>query len=386
MKHGNVLVIGNSGVGKSTLINAVLGENVAETSYGTTGTTKVMKIYSSDQIPFRIIDTVGFEPTFFKTQRAIKEVNKWSKNSAKEGNENSRINVIWFCIDGTSSKLFEKNIHDLMNATKIWPTVPIIAVITKSFSSVDRPKNIDLVRKAFSATKYSDRKPKKIIPVVAGNYYITETNFASVEGISELITETNTLMPEGIRASEQDAANYILKRKRTFAQTTVSTCVVAGTAIGATPIPIADSIVLSALEASEIKALASIYGIKKDDKTKDLFQTIIELGAATGVAKTAISTLKAIPGLNLAAIPLNATVAGGIVATIGEICIYVFEQIYLGKKDVTDTEWVAKLIESKVAESFIEKCKNIVDKINDNSNSETIAELIKEVFLGKKGK
>ena len=65
MKHGNVLVLGNSGVGKSTLINAVLGEDRAETGYGTKGTTSELGIFESDRINFRLIDSIGFEPDFF---------------------------------------------------------------------------------------------------------------------------------------------------------------------------------------------------------------------------------------------------------------------------------------------------------------------------------
>ncbi|WP_198031353.1 GTPase [Jeotgalibaca sp. PTS2502] len=45
MKRGNVLVIGNSGVGKSTLINSVLGGEKAKTRYGTSGTTDKLELY-----------------------------------------------------------------------------------------------------------------------------------------------------------------------------------------------------------------------------------------------------------------------------------------------------------------------------------------------------
>ena len=54
MRKGNVLVIGNSGVGKSTLINAVLGEEKAITGWGSNGTTDHLEIYENDEIPFRI--------------------------------------------------------------------------------------------------------------------------------------------------------------------------------------------------------------------------------------------------------------------------------------------------------------------------------------------
>jgi GTP-binding protein EngB required for normal cell division len=146
MEKGNVLVIGNSGVGKSTLINSVLGEDRAKTGFGTSGSTGELKIYQNDVVPFRLIDTVGFEPSWLKSRMAIKAVEKWSKKSVKEGNKDTQINVIWFCIEGTSSKLFPETINNLSKATKMWPSIPVIVVITKSYSVPDRIKNTEMGR------------------------------------------------------------------------------------------------------------------------------------------------------------------------------------------------------------------------------------------------
>ena len=380
MERGNVLVIGNSGVGKSTLINAVLGEERAETGWGTKGTTKELAIYNSEKIPFRIIDTVGFEPSFIKEFIAINAVKKWSKNSAKEGHEDNQINVIWFCVEGTSSKLFPKSLKDLSRATSMWETVPVIVVITKSYSAPERDQNIVMVNNAFAKQKRYSKNLRKVIAVVASTYVLNENAYAAPEGITELIDATNELMPEGIKAGEMDIAEFKLNRKRAMAHGITGVSTTAAVAVGAVPIPFADGIILSPIEIALVNALAQIYGISKNEESKQFFNSIVEVGTVSVAAKSAISALKAIPGLNLGASVLNAIIAGSMVAALGEGTIFVFEQVYLGKKSVADIEWVKEVMESKLSSQFIDIVKTTADKITKNADAKAIAHIIEDVF------
>lgn len=320
---GNVLVIGNSGVGKSTLINAVLGEEVAKTGYGIEGTTDKLEIYESKEINFRIIDSVGFEPTFFKKHKAINAVKKWSNGSAKDGNDNKQINIIRFCVDGTSRKLFVDTIKSLSAATSMWKSVPIIVTITKSYSISECKENIEMVKKAFAEQKKLEKNLRDIIPVVAS-----------------------------------------------------------GAVIGAIPVPFSDALLLSPIETGEIDTLARIYGIKNDEKSKSLFETIITVGTVGVVAKTMISALKAIPPVNIGASVINSITAAAIIFALGEGSIYVFEQIYLGNKTVNDIDWVRKIPESKLSSDFLEKVKKIAMEINDNSDNgnKEIGKIIAQLF------
>lgn len=359
MDKGNILVIGDSGVGKSTLINAVLGEEIAETDFGDKGTTKELKVYESDVLDFRIIDTVGFEPSFFKRMRAVNAVKKWSKTAVKEGRENSNINVIWFCVEGTSSKLFPEAIKSLSKATSMYPSVPIIVVITKSYSKPEREKNIHMVEEVFGKLK-SSKNLKGIIPVVALIYEIDEEQFVAQEGITELIDMTYDLIPEGMQAAKKDIEAFKLNRKRSFAQTAIATFTLSAVAIAAIPIPLSDALLLSPLEIGEINSLAKIYGIKNDKNSKRFLNTVVEAGTVGVAAKAAINALKAIPAINLAASVINAAVAGAIVLGIGEVCVYTYEQIYLGNKSLDDVDWINKIIEFKLNKQIIEKINMIV--------------------------
>ena len=380
MERGNVLVIGNSGVGKSTLINSVLGDEKAKTGYGSSGTTDKLEIYESEEVAFRIIDTVGFEPSLVKGWKAINAVKKWSKESAKNGKEDSEINVIWFCVEGTSSKLFPKTIKDLSKATAMWETVPIVVVITKSYSVPERTQNIEMVSNAFAKQKRYSKNLKHIVPVVASTYTLNNTAFAAPEGITELIDVTNELMPEGIKAGAHDIYNFKLKRKKGLAQSIVALSTTAAVTVAAVPISLADALILSPIEVAQINGLAQLYEINKDEDSKQFLNSIVEVGTVSTAAKAAIGALKAVPGINIAASVLNAIIAGAIVAAIGEGCIYAFEKVYTGEKSIEDIDWVKKVMESKLSPQFIENVTAVAEKISKSSNNKDVGKLVNSLL------
>lgn len=382
MERGNVLVIGNSGVGKSTLINAVLGEDYAKTGYGSSGTTDKLEIYESKNIPFRVIDTVGFEPSFIKERKAISAVKKWSKESAKTGKEDSQINVIWFCVEGTSSKLFPKAIKDLSRATSMWPSVPIVVVITKSYSVPERQQNIEMVYNAFATQKRFSKNLKKVIPVVAQTLVINEESnlYVPPEGITELIDATNELLPEGLKAAETDIAKFKLNRKRALAHGIVGVATTSAVVVGAVPIPFSDAMILGPVELAEVNALARVYGINKDEESKKFLNSIVEVGTVGVAAKAAISALKAIPGIGIGASVINAIIAGSIVAALGEGSVYAFEQVYLGKKTTEDVDWVKKIIESKLSTQFVKRVTEILEQVTDKTDAKAMVQIILELF------
>ena len=380
MEKGNVLVIGDSGVGKSTLINAVLGEDRAETGWGTKVTTDKLKIYESEEVAFRIIDTIGFEPSLIKAAQAANAVKKWSHNSAKDGNEDSQINVIWFCVDGTFGKLLPKTIKDLARATSMWKSVPVIAVITKSYSVPEREKNIEMVNEAFARQKRYAENLRKVIPVVAATYVLNDCAYAAPEGITELIDATNEWMPEGLKAGEMDIAAFKLARKRAAAHGMTGAFTAAAVVIGAVPMPISDAALLAPIETAAVNSLATIYGIGKDEISKNFLNSIVEVGTVSTTAKVAVRGLKLIRGVKLSKRVLNAIIAGSIVAALCEGTIYAFEQVYLGEKSVADAAWIRKVMESQLSSRFIDTVNTIPGKITGDTDGKTIAAIVKDAF------
>ena len=279
-------------------------------------------------------------------------------------------------------------IKKLSQATGMWKHVPVIVVITKSYSEPDREKNIQMVEQALAKDKRLREVVKAIVPVVAENYVINAQAFAPVDGVSQLIELTNRYMPEGISESEKDIAEYIRKRKGYFAHGIVVAATGVAAGLGFAPLPFSDALVLSPTEFAEIRALAQLYGISDDDDSKQMIDTIVNVGTVGVAAKAAISAIKAIPGINIAAGVLNAIIAGSFAFAIGEGSAYIFEQIYLGNKSTNDIDWVKKVINEELANGFVEKVAKVVTVASEMDNKsdwlKLIPGLINDVFYAQK--
>jgi len=170
LKSGFIAVIGRPNVGKSTLINKIIGQKIAIMSdKPQTTRSRIQCILTQDDAQFIFLDTPGIHKPKFKLGEYML---KAAEGTLKE------VDAIFFVIDATEK--FgggEKYILERLATT----SKPVILVINK----------IDLLER------------EKILPIIAE--YSARKNFAAIipisaadgENISELLTEAKKFLPEG---------------------------------------------------------------------------------------------------------------------------------------------------------------------------------------------
>lgn len=128
----NIIVMGKTGAGKSTLINSYLGEDIAPTGVGQ-AVTKENKVYEfidgKHKAKIRLLDTVGLELDCKITQNTINNIEKHIKEI---GNNEDDITLVWFCVNQNSSR-FENYEISLIRSLAVEKAIPFLIVLTQSY-------------------------------------------------------------------------------------------------------------------------------------------------------------------------------------------------------------------------------------------------------------
>lgn len=379
MSKKNVLLVGVSGAGKSTLINGIAGQSVAKVVKGS-AVTQEITTYKNEMLDFNMIDTRGFEYNLlnqFKIQKDLKHLIRKGLAEEIDEEESSLVSCVWYCVAATDGRLHKENINTLKSAIKDWKNVPVIVVLTKSYSAPETPDNIQMVKNQFE--KYAKSvNLQDVIPVVAEPYKIEEDYVVTSNGIEELIDATNKALD--LSDAEEAREKFRKRQRRIKAQKLVTAYAGVAGVVGAVPVPFADAMVLDALEVRMLHQTAKMYGIVNKGENKENVEKVIKYLGTAGtvgvIAKGAISSIKAIPGINLAAGVLNAVMAVSIVELLGQTSIELFERISSGKLSLDKFNEIEKFITKYVNENMSGAVKVIQDMFAKDGQKIDIKKLI----------
>ena len=134
----NIMIIGKSGVGKSTLINELFGEHLAEEGTGTRVTIKTKK-YVSKLVPFlSLYDTMGIEiGSGHKLNDVFKETLEEIMYKLDSNDPNEHIHCILYCT--TSNRVFKDELEVILKLREKYDgkKLPIIIVYTRAVGDSD---------------------------------------------------------------------------------------------------------------------------------------------------------------------------------------------------------------------------------------------------------
>lgn len=204
----NILVAGITGTGKSTLLNAVFGDEVAKTGTGKP-VTEHMDEYQNPNVPIHIWDTVGLELDSEKTEKSINDIRNTIASKAASENHFDCIHAIWYCINSGSNRYqgaeldFIKKLHAI--------GVPFIIVLTQC---TDIPEKINQFENEIR--KINEEKGMNDIEVVQVCAKDFETRLGTIPafGLEDLVDVTLKKLPEFLKTGFIAAQKVSKEQKR----------------------------------------------------------------------------------------------------------------------------------------------------------------------------
>ena len=304
----NILIAGKTGVGKSTLINAVFQKNMATTGQGKPVTQCTRKI-TKEGVPVSIYDTKGLEVKDY--QPILTELINFIRITNQVTDPQQHIHVAWLCIGEGTRRVEEA---EVLLAKHLSEIMPVIIVITNSIS--------DNGFKAIVAEQFQFARNivrvNSIKTILDGGTQIPQL------GLKDLVELTMEVIPEGQKKAFAAAQKIELGHKVNQAHKIVAGAASAAAAVGAIPIPFSDAFGIIPIQVGMLAGISVAFGL---DVSKAFLgslcgSTFSAVAGSFGGRALVGALLKFFPGVGTGPGALiSATVAGAITTTFGEAYI-----------------------------------------------------------------
>jgi uncharacterized protein (DUF697 family)/GTPase SAR1 family protein len=301
--HANILITGQTGVGKSTLVNAIFRAELAKEGVGRPVTERVQR-HDASGVPVTVFDTPGIELGDAK-DAVIADFKNTITASRRDAAENF-IHLAWYCVDAGQTRIQG---YDVDVITALADEVPVILVLTQCLDE-DRVS-------ALEAAIAAEELPIQGVPVrtLAKARRIGEQTIEPT-GLEELVWRTEQILPKAVKGAFVNAQGVVIGLKVKYARAVVAASAAAAGAVGAAPIPVSDAVILMPVQVGMLGGITAVFGIEMSAQTATrLVVGLVGEGGVTQVGRQmAAGLLKLIPGVSV----VNAGVASALTAALGE--------------------------------------------------------------------
>ncbi len=337
----NLAVFGKTGVGKSTLVNAVFGRDVAATGVGSP-VTRGLVYYRHPDGFLGVYDSEGFE-TGTSGDAIVAGLRRLVADHRTRP-IHEQIHAVWYLVRW-SDRRFERAQEQFVRALAELG-LPVIIVMTQVPS-----RDGEVHPEAREFAEYIESLQLPIRPrglVVLTNALSDPFTHSPVFGLQTLLDDTYEVIPEVVASALTAAQVLDIGRKKKAVAAIINQAVVVAAGVGATPIPFADAALLVPNQVTMIARITAAYGLPPSRSTAlATAGSVVLTGGATMAGRYAVtSLLKLVPGGTMVGSAISATVAGSLTKAVGHawarVCEYALtlddsnRDEFLGSSQVTD--------------------------------------------------